>query len=89
MDFKLKDLKGKVWHAHMLNYRVFNLVDGCVNVDSLPLLWESNGKGDWANIGGDKYDDYYVQELQTNIPNTLDILISKDPGAQGDSRNKK
>ena len=89
MDFKLKDLKEKIWHAHMLNYRVFNLIDGCVNVDSLPLLWEVKYNGDWANIGGNKYDDYYVQELQTNVPNTLDILISKNPGVHGDANNNK
>ena len=86
MEIKLKDLKGLIWHASMLKYRLFQLVDGGVNVDSLPLLWESKNLGDWADIGGKKYDDYFVQELQTNIPNTLDILISKMTGVLGDKK---
>lgn len=84
MDIKLKDLKGLIWHASMLNYRLFNLVDGRVDVESLPLLWESKNLGDWADIGEKKYDNYFVQEIQTNKANTLDILISKNPGVQGD-----
>lgn len=84
MDIKLKDLKKLIWKASLLNYRIFNLINGCVNVERLPLLWESKGVGDWADIGGKKFDNYYVQELQTNIPNNLDILISKVPDVYGD-----
>ena len=87
MNIKLKDLKALIYHAGMLHYRLFNLVDGCVNVDSLPLLWESEKTGDWLDIGGNKYDNYFVQEIQTNKANTLDILISSIPGVQGDKSN--
>ena len=89
MNIKLKDFKGLVWNASLLDYRLFNLVDGGVNGDALPLLWETKNPGDWADIGGNKYDDYYVQEIQTNKRNTLDILISKNPGVNGDTRNNK
>ena len=89
MDITLKDFKGLIWNASLLNYRLFNLVDGCVNIDRLSLLWETKKRGDWTDIGEKEYDDYYVQEIQTNIPNTLDILISKVPGIIGDkTRNK-
>ncbi|MDD7715630.1 MAG: hypothetical protein PUJ84_07005 [Mollicutes bacterium] len=86
MNIKLKEFKGLVWNAGLLDYRLFHLVNGSVNVNSLPLLWETNKPGDWADIGGCKYDDYYVQEIQTNKLNTLDILISKNPGINGDAR---
>ena len=89
ISIKLKDFKNLVWNASLLQYRLFNLVDGCVNVDRLPLLWETKKRGDWADIGGKKYDDYYVQEIQTNEPNTLDLLISKDPGVYGDKAEEK
>lgn len=83
---KLKEFKKLIWNANLLNYRLFNLCDGIVNVDFLPLLWEIKKSWDWIHIGGTKY---YVQELQTNIPNTLDILISRNPDAMGDSKSNK
>ena len=86
MEIKLKELKGKIYNGALLNYRLFQMFDACVNVDSLPLLWETKNNGDWANIGDNKFDDYYVQELQTNKENTLDILISRNPGIRGDSK---
>lgn len=44
--------------------------------------------GDWRNIGDNKYDEYYIQEFQTNEQNTLDILISKVNGPFSDDSNK-
>lgn len=84
MIIKLKEFKELIWNASLLNYRLFHLKNCVVNVSNLEMLWESKNLGDWANIGGKKYDDYYVQEIQTNIPNTIDILISKTSDYKGD-----
>lgn len=88
MDIKLKDLKELLYKAGLLNFRLFNLVDGHVEVEKMPLLWESKNPEDWFDIGGKKYDDYFVQEIQTNIPNTVDIIISKNSGILGDLTKK-
>lgn len=77
-EIRLIDLKHLIWHGGMLAYRLFDMVDNCVTVDSLPLLWETPSKGEWAEIGGKKFDEYFVQEIQTNKKNTLDIIISKE-----------
>jgi len=45
MNIKLKDLKSLMWHAGMLGYRLFHLIDGNVNVEALPLLWETPANG--------------------------------------------
>lgn len=87
-NIKLKDFKNKIYNAGLLNYRLFHMIDGHVNVKQLPLLWETKKTGDWRNIGDNKYDEYYIQEFQTNEQNTLDILISKVNGPFSDDSNK-
>ncbi|OPZ32568.1 MAG: hypothetical protein BWY97_01387 [Tenericutes bacterium ADurb.BinA124] len=83
MSIKLKDIKVLFWNASLINYRLTHLVDG--NSDS--LLWASSSFNDRADIGGGVYDEYYVHEIQTNIANTLDIVISRNAGIMGDESN--